>query len=103
LWYIVQLKLHIYWRFSLQHEHLYVGVCIAHRQYFCGTNSFFSLLSVQYNACQPVPFYFVTKYYKKKGNTGNDIITQKRLEKDERGTVLSAEFEGSMMLMNPSI
>jgi len=48
------------------------------------------------------PFLFCNKILKK-GNTGNDIITQKRLEKDERGTVLSAEFEGSMMLMNQSI
>jgi len=57
---------------------------------------------VQYNACQPVPFYFLTKTLKK-GNTGNDIITQKRIKKDERGTVLSAEFEGLMTLMNPTI
>jgi len=48
------------------------------------------------------PFLFSNKILKK-GNTGNDIITQKRIKKDDRGTVLSAEFEGLMTLMNPSI
>jgi len=48
------------------------------------------------------PLLFCNKILKK-GNTGNDIITQKRIKKDERGTVLSAEFEGLMTPMNPSI